>query len=312
MRLLRLVVVAAVLTPAIGCNWLNELKNHNGGDQARRGGGKLEPVAPEKLVDFLNDRASRLQTLQFGEVRTRVSGKGIPVAVNLDGNLACAQPRYFRMTGSGRALAVKVDLGSNPDQFWLYLQAPGDKPVYLFASHADFESGKAKLPESAPPFEPDWVLQSLGMIVFPPGLPYTVAVNEKERTYTLSWPVSTPTGLAVKKEVVFDGDGATGTRAQVRKHVMREAKTNKVICTAEILSAKTVQMGAEPRSGKPLAVQYPTHLILKWDQPEFKMDLTLEQAQVNHTLAPEEVERLFTRKDYPNATAIDLARYEFR
>src|SRR5439155_20547163 len=138
------------------------------------------------------------------------------------------QGHNFRMTGSGRALPIKLDLGSNPDQFWLYLQAPGDQPRYVYASHADFQSGKARMPGGIP-FEPDWVLQAFGLVPLSetnqydqmpqtagrratgdvqPAAVNSVPRNEKERTYTLAWPARTPTGQAVRKEVVFDADPA--------------------------------------------------------------------------------------------------------
>jgi hypothetical protein len=336
MRTLTLIVAAALLSPAVGCNWMKEWRN--GADQRGPvGQGKIPEVTPDQLVSYLNDRAARLQSLEYGNTRMRVSGKGIPVPATLDGNLACAQPRNFRMVSSGRVAAAKVDMGSNPEQFWVYVAAPGDAPLYVFASHDDFERGKAKMPGGIP-FEPDFVMQALGMTTFAPTNEYeeaaapvsrpatrvslsnpplppagsrtSVPINEKDRTYTLRWRAKTPAGLPVFKEVVFDADAATGTRPQVKKHLIREAAGNKVIASAEIKAAETVRVGTDPKSGVPLAAQYPTHVVLRWEEQKFEMDLLLEKAQVNQ--ADTTRAALFTRPDIRGATPIDLAKYEFQ
>ena len=308
MRTFRLALAAALLSPAVGCNWMKEWRE---GMNRPTVTGKIPDVTPDQLVTYLNDRASRLQVIEYGDTRVRVSGKGIPVPATLDGNLAAAQPRNFRMVGSGRVAAAKVDMGSNPDQFWVYVAAPGDAPLYVFASHSDFESGKAKMPGGIP-FEPDWVMQALGMTVLPPATQYGVTANDKERTYTLGWAATAPGGLQVRKEIVFDVDPATGTRPQVKKHLIRDGRSNKVLASAEVKAAQTVRVGSDPRSGLPLAVQYPTHLILRWEEQRFEMDLTLDKAQVNAGVGDDGPRRaLFTRPDIRGATPIDLAKYEF-
>ena len=63
----------------------------------------------------------------------------------------------------------QLDLGSNPQELWLFVKQP--KPSYVFCSHTDF----AKVQEDLPvPFEPDWVLQALGMTTWDPAKPYRV------------------------------------------------------------------------------------------------------------------------------------------
>ena len=135
--------------------------------------------------------------------------------------------------------------------------------------------------------------------------------DEKARTYTLSWPAATPAGMAIRKEIVFDADDATGTRPQVKRHVVRDAK-GKVICSAEVKAARTIQAGAaEPRSGPPPVVQYPTHVALRWEEQKFEMDLDLREAQVNQHLTADQSRQLFTRPNISGATLINLAEARF-
>jgi hypothetical protein len=311
MRTRILILLAALLAPATGCKWIEDMKQ---GMQPRPkpGTGAIPEVTADVLVNFLNERAEKLRTIEYNDTRMRVSGKGIPVPATLDGNLAAAGPRYFRMVSTGRIADAKLDMGSNPQEFWVYVSAPGDAPMYVFASHSDFESGKARMPGGIP-FEPEWVMQALGMTQFPSTHQYAVAVNERERTYTLSWTAPTPGGGSVRKEIVFDADPATGTRPQVKRHVLRNARTNSLIATAEIKSAQTERVGVVRGTELPSAIQYPTHIVLKWEDPKFEMDLNLDKAVVNQSMTDDPTRRgYFAKPTIKGATPIDLAKFEFK
>lgn len=304
MRTLRLVLTAALLTPAVGCSWMKD--NMTMGSRPPKGTGKLPDVTANQLVDYLNQRADQLHQLNYNDVHLRCYDRGLPMPM-LDGNLAAAQPRSCRLVVGKAGVNAKVDLGSNPEMFWIYVQVPTEKPVYYYASHTDFESGRAKLPGGIP-FEPDWVMQALGMTRFkdPQTTQYLVTPNDKDRTYTLSWPSTTPGGLAVTKKVIFDGDAATGTRPQVKRHVVEDAKTKKVLCYADIKSVKTYQLPLTDPNGT-TGIQYPTNVVLKWEEQKFEMDLSLENAQVNQPYPEGDARRLFSRPDIRGASPIDLA-----
>src|SRR4051812_18656961 len=104
-RDLRLLAAAALLCPAVGCNWMRDLHSQA---QGPRPGGKLRDEPAERFVQFVNLRANQLQSIESSDVKMRVSGKGIPIGVNLDGMLVAAQPRCFRLRAMGK-LAGTVD-----------------------------------------------------------------------------------------------------------------------------------------------------------------------------------------------------------
>lgn len=330
MRSFRLLLAALLLLPGVGCAWMRE----KGWVDRPRGGGPIEPVAAEQLVRHLNDRAADLRSVEY-DAAARVSGKGIPIPVTLDGDLAAVQPKSFRMVAKGK-MAGKVDLGSNDQQFWVYVEVPREEPYYRYASHADFQAGRAPLPGGIP-FDPDWVMQALGMTALDPAAAYvqvpfrspgatprpsgrpqppadpsdtrqTVPIDTRERTYTLRWSAASPAGRRVVKEVVFDADQATGNRPQVRRHLMKDEATGKVIASAEVVAVGT----AAGPPGRP-DIRYPTRVQLKWPEQDFNMDLDLRAAQVNQ-LGPEQVasRQLFDRPDrlYTQTSPINLANYQ--
>lgn len=304
-RDLRLLAAAALLSQAVGCNWMREWHNQA---QTPRPGGRLREEPAERFVQFVNLRSSQLQSVEYENVRMRVSGKGIPLSVNLEGNLVAAQPRCFRLYAQGK-MAGTVDLGSNPEQFWVYTGGAGE-PMFVYASHRDFETGRAKIPGGLP-FEPDWVMQALGMTKLPEGAQYDIKIDDRERTYTLGWSGKAPNGMTLRKEIVFDGDGATGGRSQIKRHVLRHDDARRtVIATAEVRGAETFRAGTDAQ-GRPLVGQYPTRLVLKWEEPRFEMDMTLDRGTANGPLTDDRRAQLFTRPSNLGTPAIDLAVARF-
>jgi hypothetical protein len=303
MRPLHALLVVALLAGAIGCSLIDKGPDSHSNTT-------IQKMPADRFVTYLNERASRLQAVNADVRFTAHDGL---LSMSLHGDLSAQQPRNFRMTGTGN-VGGRADLGSNSEQFWIYVDAPTQKPLYVYASHTDFEKGIAKLPGGIP-FEPEWVMQALGMHIFPPNLRYNEpAINTSERTYTLSWHATTPSGMTVLKEVVFEADVAREGKPQVKKHVIRDTKNNKVICYAEVKSVKSVPIpGPDPRSA-PLLVQCPTQIVLHWEIQKFELDLSLTNVQVNQRFSEEQARRIFSRPpEFPGAPGVDLSRakYEF-
>lgn len=296
----RTLLALAVLAPLGGCKWLEDIRKPTEG----KGTGPLPAVQADQLVTYLNDRSQRLQSLYFDDVTVSASERGLPLPA-LSGSLVAARPRNFRMVGTAK-VGAKLDLGSNPDQFWMYIDAPTQKPQFVAASHSDFEAGRARIPGGIP-FEPDWVMQALGMSTFGPENQYTPHVDQAARTYTLRWPAKLPNGTAVVREVVFDGDPATGTKPQVKKHVVRDTR-GKVIATAEVKQARTVPLQeTDPHTGLQASVQHPTLVVLRWEEQKFEMELKLKNGKVNEQLAAENAREFFTLPTRKYGNPIDLA-----
>jgi hypothetical protein len=306
---LRIVLVVLVLAPAVGCTRMRE--NLGIPRDTGKTGTPIGKVSADDLVAYLNSQADRLQAITYEDVTVSVK-EGWKMLPPLRGNLAAAQPRNFRMVAAGGAMATKADMGSNDNLFWLALRVPTQDPLFVYASHSDFESGKASLPRSMP-FEPEWVMQALGMTKFPTGEQYRVDVDPRARTYILSWPSRTPSGIEVRKEVVFAVDDADASRhqPQVRKHIIRDDRNN-VVCSAEVKTAQTVAAGGtDPHTSRPYVLQYPTSVVLRWEEQRFEMSLSLKGARVNQQMEPEDMRRLFSLPNPAGSNPINLAEARF-
>jgi hypothetical protein len=157
-------------------------------------------------------------------------------------------------------------------------------------------------------------MQALGMHIFPTNLSYNAPVsNQSDRTWTLSWPAKTPSGVAIVKEVIFDADNTREGQPIVKKHIIRDTN-KKLICSAEVKSVKTVPIGSPDPRAPQVFVQYPTHIVLNWPMEKFELDLNLSNVQVNQRIPEEQARRYFSRPENLGTPPVDLAqaRWDFR
>ena len=266
----------------------------------------LEARDAQQFVSYLNQQAAALRSIRYDDVSVSARGPDGPMPRLTEGTLACAKPRYFRMM-SGHLLTSgsEVDLGSNDQEFWIFMKRPS--PTMLYSSHEDFASGRSTLPI---PFETDWVLQALGMKEYDLGLNYSVDIDQKDRVYTLSYDNRTPQGQDVRTVIVFSGDRETAGRPQIRKYVVLNPN-RQVIASAEIREVREVSAEL-PGNSAIVPVQVPTRVVLEWPQEKYKMDLTLGKQRVNAPMSQQEFDFFFRRPEIRGATAINLADARFR
>lgn len=302
MRAATITLTAAALVCATGaqCQFLRTADNRT---DVPPGTNPLEQYDAPRFVAYLNQQAGHLQSIRYDKISLRASEAGSDMPRLSEGELVCSRPRNFRLTAGHRVtIGAEVDLGSNANEFWMYTKRP--EPTFLYCSHDDFARGKGSLPI---PFDPDWVLQALGMNTFDPNAAYTADVNQADRTYVLNWDAKTPQGEPIRKTIVFAGDKATGGKPQVLRHVIADANGNP-IATADI---KEVQ--AVPAAGAPgQTVQVPTRVVLEWPQQKFKMDLTLDRVRANEAMTGQETAYFFERPTISGVTPVNLATAQFR
>src|SRR5437763_1124057 len=108
------------------------------------------------LVAYLNDNTRQVQAIQSVDVTLdcrQGSQKGaIPYA-----RIDCQKPRNFRLTGKAGGQPL-VDLGSNESEFWYWIKPA--QPYVFHCSHEGLARGGVRMPF---PFQPDMILQALGM-----------------------------------------------------------------------------------------------------------------------------------------------------
>src|SRR5262245_27755382 len=123
--------------------------------------GTIGPVPSQtptsmQLVSYINNNASRASAIESSDLALEV--KSGSQGGGLGGTLYCEKPKNFRL----RAKAVgkpMADFGSNDQEFWYWISQ--DNPPYLYhCTYADLSRGNVAMPF---PFQPDWVLETLGL-----------------------------------------------------------------------------------------------------------------------------------------------------
>jgi len=244
--------------------------------------GHLDKPTPDALVSYLNREASRLQSIQTTDLTIDVRSQGN--SVSLDGTLLCQKPRYFKLTGR-KLGSQQVLVGSNDERFWFYVKADPSDALY-FCSHTEYANGtSAELPF---PFQPEWVLEALGMGHIDPDGP--LRVDEDKATYRLIEEAKLR-GQQIRKVTVFYKGKAHGEQPQVKARMMYDDH-DRLICQATVKSVARIGTATVPQIIK-----------LEWPAQDTELVLDLGRVQVNRQLQMEsfQMPRLGSRQ-------VDLAR----
>ena len=235
-------------------------------------GGTRIPTSDE-LVSYLNREASRLQSIDTRDLSIDVRAQGTSVSLD-SGSLLCQKPRYFKLVGK-KFGSQEVLVGSNEERFWFYVKRdPSD--ALFHCSYTDFDGGAIDLPF---PFEPEWVLEALGMGTLSPNSSYRV--DEDKSTYRLI-ETTTLRGQKVRKVTVFHKGMARDNQPQVKARMMYDAK-DRLICAATIKSVSRIPVD----HGSQAFVTCPQVIKLEWPAQQTELILDLGRAKVNGQLAME-------------------------
>jgi hypothetical protein len=283
MRHLARVLTVGVLLPLAGCNTTRWNLFNRPNNPPPPPPGKVPTAAA--LEDWLNKSAARVETVRCDSLYIRCS-QGIK-SVGLRGKMICQSPRYFRMSASFLG-KQEIDMGSNSQEFWYWI-ARGD-PYQIHCSHKALAEGKVR--QMPFPFQPDWIMEALGMAKYQPA---NRTVVDKKDTWELVEKTRSPQGRLVRKVTVFRASQAPAGMPQVLAHRLIDDATGKEIISATI---ERVQVQG--------AAVVPKTVVLWWPQGKIKLKLTLDDITVNRKIA--RPDQLFVRRPLENIRSYDLAQ----
>lgn len=255
-----ILLFASVALCSSGCAW---------GRSLFAGRGSLEPspyaLSPASSVDqvvaCLNENTHRLTAWRTtkGTITTR-GAAGLPVTVGA--SIAVESPRNFRLTVNGPMGGNEVDLGSNNDQFWFWNKRNEEK--YVFTARHDQETGRMQ--RFPIPFQPDWIMESLGVIDIDPDEMTLEPGPPRSNTVILRADRLSPQGARVKKVTVVDL-----RHAVILEHALYDARGR--------LIAKAVLSGHTRDKASQAII--PTRIDLEWPQAQLGLTMTLSEVEVN-------------------------------
>jgi hypothetical protein len=277
--------VAAMLLMGASSNGCNSLWHRDGG-----GVGAIPAETPTaaQLVRYLNANSEKIQVLECSNVT--IDGKqGYQAAPTLFGDMVCQKPHNFRLQAKFMSNPA-VDIGSNDQEFWYWI---GKADPHVF--HVDYKNlGNVK--EMPFPFQPDWVVEALGMATLDENKTYKLGETKEE--WLLEESATSPQGQPVRKVTVFNKGTTRGTTPQITAHKLLDEKGN-LICSATILE---VQQDPETHAVLPRKV------VLKYEKEKMELKMTIGEARAPKTIDPKLAESLFSRKALADLPDFDLVR----
>jgi hypothetical protein len=247
------------------------------------------PPTAQALVDYLNDNAHRVQSLECSELSLDCR-QGVQT-VGLHGKMVCQKPRNFRM-GASALGSQQVDLGSNDQEFWYWI-GKADPPYLFHCSYADFPRASGRMPF---PFQPDWIMEAMGIGEYGPAEKYQVV--DRGKTLELVEQTVSPAGERVRKVTVFNRTQTRGADPQVLAHVLQDAN-GKEVCGAYVSEVRQ-----DPATGAIL----PHRIRLVYPTERIELKLKLDEVAVNRPIDAQRTALLFSRPNLSNVQAFDLAR----
>lgn len=281
---------ALALLVLTGCTTWPLLRSNNGGSGVGPARMPTETPTAAALVAYLNDNSRRVQSLECRGLDLDCRQRS--QAVGLSGWMVCQKPKSLRM--GGKVLGhPAVDMGSNDQEFWYWI-SKADPPYLFHCSHQDLAQGQARVMPF--PFQPDWVVEALGIGEYGPPENYQVAVRAS--TVELVQRATSPQGQPIRKVTVFNRGQVRGTAPQVMAYLVQDAN-GRDMCAAYI---------TETQQDRATGAVLPRRVRLIWPAEQIELKMKLDEVTVNPQMDEQRVSRLFTRPTMAGIQSYDLAR----
>ncbi len=242
-----------------------------------------ETPTAAQLVGQLNATAQRIQGIECRDVW--IEARQGRQDVSLPGSMLCQQPMNFRLTAKMVGQPA-VDMGSNSQEFWWWISK--SDPYLFHGNYADLAGGRLRV---RMPFQPSWVMESLGMASVDPNGQFE-PVRTTSSTFELIQRTTSPEGQPVRKITVF----SRTQNLRVVAHRL-EDMSGKEICSAQVLD---IQYDDRNQVAVPRQVKF------SWPAAQITMKLKLEGMVVNPQLNSERVQAAFTRPQLRSIATYDV------
>jgi hypothetical protein len=242
-----------------------------------------------EIVNTLNDNISKLYAWRSTDVRITARQGGVPMT--LSAVMAVESPRKLRLRVSSLA-GYEVDLGSNPERFWFWMKR-GDPHGVMTASYDDVADGK---PMGPLPFQPDWLIEALGVIPVTATdfvmheQPSDPRNRQKARQVAFVGEQVTPQGRTVKRTMLVDA-----CHGVIVEHSLRDP-SGRLIARAGLSNYQRESNG----------VRLPHRIDLQWPDSGVELTLRIGSIETNPGAVSEETWAMPT---YPDSPVIDLTRF---
>ena len=277
---------------AVGCNHL--MPNQRDSVASGPAVNSATPTV-DNLIEYLNNNAAAVkpdQAITCRNVMIDVHAEGGQGGI--DCKMICQAPRHFRLSGVALGQPM-VEVGSNDKEFWFWSKQIN--PPYLFhCSYNDLANG-VKVPF---PFQPDMVLNALGLAPYDRTKKYTMKTVDdnkaRRKLIELTEQTLSPDHKPIQKITVFNSVTAELPQPQVIAHIIKDEQ-GRVVCSATIRYAQRVDGINGPI--------IPRIVDFNWPEQKMKMTMRIENPSII-AMPPAKAASIFNRQDL-QYQSVDLA-----
>lgn len=157
-----------------------------------------QPTATE-IAMAVGEQSNRVQQVQ---AQVRLSVQDMP---GLSGQMRFERPRRLRIQAKMLGIGGPgVDVGSNDDAFWIWIQSnlPGSGPGFVYARHEEFA---ATLAQQRTPLQPEWIADALGLVTIPPQAMLEGPFKRNDKSWELRFREDSAAGPLTRVLIVENG-----------------------------------------------------------------------------------------------------------
>jgi hypothetical protein len=214
------------------------------------------------------------------------------------GRMALERPRNFRLTLEAGMTTHVADVGSNPDEFWVWTGQSKEKAIYVCQYD---ENGDAPAELS---FQPDWIIEGLGLRVISDDEASEIRVEKATdpRYVILAQRRGSASGASVLKKTAIVR--ATG---QIQEHVFYAGDGRTVLARVFPVDYRSVPITSA--DGSTTTIALPRRIKIESTPPgqePVKMDIVLDDLKLNPAFDEEQRQVLFTVPHIPNTTVVNV------
>lgn len=214
------------------------------------------------LIGHLNRNIDQINAWACHKVTVKPHG-GMLMMPSVSASIAVERPRNFRLVASAVTVDV-ADMGSNDERFWFWVRND-EEPGILTARHDCLQAAQQQMPL---PFEPDWLIETLGVIPIDESeVEIEKHLTDPKRVYFRRQRTA-PDGSQV--ELVSTVDTCQGT---IVEHSLRN-RSGDIIALA--------RMSEHLHDGK-TGVVLPHTVDLSWPRAKLGLSLRMGAIEINPT-----------------------------
>ena len=279
--LLRRFIPAAILFAAVlpGCASARSMMAFRQVDPMA-GAPKLQNVSNphiDDLVSHLNRNVDRIQSWRANSVRIQAANW------SLSGRLAVEKDRHVRLVVTS-PLGNEVDMGSNDERFWVWSRRM--EPAFVTCRHENTEAARQTL---GIPFEPEWLMQALGVSSIPT-TGVKMEVDLADQKARLIQQVTSAHGKPLRRVVLVDIKKGKGV---IVEHALYDY-FGKPLALAKL---------KDHRLDRESGVVLPHKVSLDWPEQQMHMSMDLGKIQVNPSSIPSQ---LWDMPEFPGFQVVEL------